>query len=373
MRFFRFLLLTIFFLLPGSLGAHEVRPAIATATLAEDGSFTLAISLNLEAVMAGIEPDHADTDDSQQAPAYDLLRSLAPDRLKAEFESFAPRFLSGVSFAPAGDAPALLQVEAIAVTAVADLDLPRLTDIVLAGRLPDGAQSVVWSYAPSFGDSVIRLQRAGSDGIFHSQYVAGGASDTIGLDGAGGQSRLEVFTDYVQLGFIHIVPRGLDHIFFVVGLFLLSTRLSTLLWQVTAFTLAHTVTLFMGVTGLITISPQIVEPLIAASIVFIAIENLFTTRLQAWRPLVVFGFGLLHGLGFAGVLEDIGLSGDHFLTGLIGFNIGVELGQLAVIAACFALVGWAMRRPDYRKLVAVPGSLAIAVVAAVWFTERVFA
>lgn len=368
----RALLLLLLLMLPGSLAAHEVRPAIATATVAEDGGFKLEITLNLEAVMAGIEPDHSDTNDSQQAPTYDRMRSLEPDRLRAEFEAFAPRFLAGVSLAPAGHSPAPLRIETIAVPPVGDLDLPRLTELVLAGRLPAGTQSVVWSYAPSFGDSVIRLKKSGAGELFHSAYVTGGTSDPIALDGAIEQGWLEVFTNYAELGFIHIVPKGADHIFFVVGLFLLSTRLSALLWQVTAFTLAHTVTLFLGVTGLVTISPQIVEPLIAASIVFIAVENLFTTRLHAWRPVVVFCFGLLHGLGFAGVLREIGLSANHFLTGLIAFNIGVELGQLAVIAACFALVGWAMRRPDYRKLVVVPGSLAIAVVAAIWFSERLF-
>lgn len=372
MRSLRPFLLLVFLLLPGSLAAHEVRPAIATATIAEDGSFIVEISLNLEAVMAGIEPDHADTDDSRQAPAYDHLRSLDPDRLKAEFESFAARFLAGISLAPPGHSPTPLRVETIAVPPAGDLVVPRLTEIVLAGRLPDGAQSVVWTYAPSFGDSVIRLKKAGADELFHSAYVTGGTSDPIALDGAVEQGWLEVFTEYAQLGFIHIVPKGIDHIFFVMGLFLLSTRLSALLWQVTAFTLAHTVTLFMGVTGLVAISPQIVEPLIAASIVFIAVENLFTTRLRAWRPVVVFCFGLLHGLGFAGVLQEIGLSANHFLTGLIAFNIGVEFGQLAVIAVCFALVGWAMRRPDYRRLVVIPGSLAIALTATVWFSERVF-
>ena len=367
------MLIVLLLLLPGSLAAHEVRPAIATATIAEDGGFIVRISLNLEAVMAGIEPGQADTDDSQQAPVYDRLRSLDPERLEAEFEAFASRFLAGVSLAPPGAALPPLGLETIAIPAAGDLAVPRLSEIVLSGRLPDGARSVVWSYAPSFGDSVIRLQWEGVDEIFHSAYVTAGASDAIRLDAAVKQSSLEVFANYARLGFIHIVPKGLDHILFVVGLFLLSTRLSALMWQVTAFTLAHTVTLFMGVTGLVTVPPQIVEPLIAASIVFIAVENLFTTRLHAWRPLVVFGFGLLHGLGFAGVLQEIGLSANHFLTGLIGFNIGVELGQLAVIAFCFGLVGWAMRRPDYRRLVAVPSSLAIAVIAAVWFSERLFA
>lgn len=367
------LLLILLLLAPGSLAAHEVRPAIATATVAEDGRFRVEISLNLEAVMAGIEPEHADTKDSRQAPVYDRLRSMDPDRLMAEFDGFAQRFLAGVSLAPAGAAPPSLAVEAIAVQPAGDLEAPRQTEIVLSGRLPEGTRSVIWSYAPSFGDSVIRLKRAGAEELFHSAYVTGGPSKPMTLSGAVEQSPISVFADYAELGFVHIIPKGLDHIVFVIGLFLLSTRFSALLWQVTAFTLAHTVTLFLGVTGLVAISPQIVEPLIAASIMFIAVENLFTTQLHSWRPAVVFCFGLLHGLGFAGVLQEIGLSADHFLTGLVAFNIGVELGQLAVIAACFVLVGWAMRRPDYRKLVVVPGSLAIAVIAAVWFSERAFA
>jgi hypothetical protein len=116
---------------------------------------------------------------------------------------------------------------------------------------------------------------------------------------------------------------------------------------------------------------SIVEPLIAASIVYICVENLFHQRLTRWRPVVVFGFGLLHGLGFASVLTDIGLSPGNFVAGLVGFNIGVELGQLAVLAACFLLVGlWFQRRDWYRRVIAIPASLLIAGVASYWFVER---
>ena len=103
-----------------------------------------------------------------------------------------------------------------------------------------------------------------------------------------------------------------------------------------------------------------------------AVENLFTDRLQRWRPAVVFAFGLLHGLGFAGVLSEVGLARAQFVTGLIGFNLGVELGQLAVIAACFLGVGlWFRHRHWYRRAIAMPASAAVALVAAFWFVERI--
>ena len=173
-------------------------------------------------------------------------------------------------------------------------------------------------------------------------------------------------------GFDHIVPKGLDHILFVIGLFLLSVRLGPLLWQVTSFTIAHSITLALGALGLVSISPDVVEPLIAASIVFVALENLATDRLKPWRPALVFGFGLLHGLGFASVLAEFGMPNAHFLTALVAFNVGVELGQFAVVAACYGLVGyWFGRRPWYRRAVVWPASLGIAAVAAFWFLERV--
>lgn len=181
----------------------------------------------------------------------------------------------------------------------------------------------------------------------------------------------EVFVNYIKLGFVHILPLGFDHILFVIGLFLFSPKLKPLLWQVSAFTLAHTITLALGASGLVRLAPSLVEPLIALSIVWIAVENLLHNGLNRWRLGVIFCFGLLHGFGFAGVLLDIGLSGAHFYSALLAFNVGVELGQLAVIALCFLVVGWMMAKPVYQGRVVAPASLVIALIGAYWMVERI--
>ncbi|MFN0135253.1 MAG: HupE/UreJ family protein, partial [Phycisphaerae bacterium] len=169
-----------------------------------------------------------------------------------------------------------------------------------------------------------------------------------------------------------ILPKGLDHILFVVGLFLLSNRMRPLLLQVSAFTIAHTVTLALSTYGVLRLPSSIVEPLIALSIAYVAIENLFTRELHVWRPALVFAFGLLHGMGFAGVLSELGLPEGEYVAALLSFNVGVELGQLAVILIAFVLVGWMRGRPDYRKFVVIPASTLIALIGLYWSVERAF-
>jgi hypothetical protein len=187
------------------------------------------------------------------------------------------------------------------------------------------------------------------------------------------KSRSEVIVEYIVLGFTHILPLGLDHILFVLGIFLLSLHLKPLLLQVTAFTVAHTITLALSLYGVIAVPASIVEPLIALSIVYVAVENITTSELKPWRVYVVFGFGLLHGMGFAGVLTELGLPSNEFVTALIAFNVGVELGQLAVIGGAFFAVGfWFRDKPWYRQRIVIPGSLGIAVMGAWWTVQRVF-
>ncbi len=187
-----------------------------------------------------------------------------------------------------------------------------------------------------------------------------------------GATAFQVFTRYVELGFLHILPRGLDHILFIIGLVLLSPRLLVLLGQISAFTVAHTVTLALGATGLVRLPAEIVEPLIAFSIVWIAIENLRPSEANRWRLGVIFGFGLLHGMGFADVLLGIGLDGAHFFSALLAFNIGVELGQLTIVIACLLLIAPFRNAPYYRPRIVVPASVAIALIAGYWVVERTF-
>ncbi len=175
---------------------------------------------------------------------------------------------------------------------------------------------------------------------------------------------------FIELGFTHILPKGLDHILFVLGLFLLSPKLKPLLWQVTAFTLAHSITLALAVLGIFALPGRVVEPLIALSIAVVAIENLFRSEVSPWRWVAVFGFGLIHGLGFAGVLSEVGLPREQIGVALLTFNIGVELGQLAVIAFAWAATKWCEDRVWYGPWVRRPACLLIALAGVVWTVER---
>jgi hypothetical protein len=178
---------------------------------------------------------------------------------------------------------------------------------------------------------------------------------------------------YVKLGYQHILPLGLDHILFVLSLFLLNPRLKSILWQATAFTVAHTVTLGLSMYHVIKPPSNIVEPLIALSILYVALENIFSPKLKASRIGVVFLFGLIHGMGFASALGELGLPATSYLTSLLMFNLGVELGQITVIAAAwFLLAKWFGNKPYYRKAIVIPLSVLISAVAAYWVIERLF-
>lgn len=177
---------------------------------------------------------------------------------------------------------------------------------------------------------------------------------------------------FVAAGVEHIIPSGLDHILFVLGLFFLSPRLKPLLLQVTAFTIAHSLTLALSVFGIVKLSPAIVEPIIALSITVVAVENLFAREVKPWRWAAVFVFGLFHGLGFASLIQDAGLPASQRLPALLGFNLGVEIGQLAVVLAAFAATAWCQQRPWYFQRVTVPVSVAIAGAGIVWTIQRIF-
>lgn len=178
---------------------------------------------------------------------------------------------------------------------------------------------------------------------------------------------------YLQLGFTHIIPLGFDHILFVLSLFLLSPKLKPVLWQATAFTVAHSITLGLAMFKVITPSPAIVEPIIALSIMYVALENIFSPSLKKSRIGIVFLFGLVHGMGFANALGSLGLPQNAYLTSLVMFNVGVELGQLAVILSAFFLFGkWFGNKTYYRKAVVIPLSVLITLMAGYWTIERLF-
>ncbi len=186
-------------------------------------------------------------------------------------------------------------------------------------------------------------------------------------------SKTDAALIYLALGFKHILPLGFDHILFVLSLFLLSPKLKPIIWQSTAFTVAHSVTLCLAAYNVINPPSRIIEPLIALSILYVAMENILSPRLKPSRIGIVFLFGLVHGLGFAGALAQMGLPKNAYFTSLIMFNVGVELGQLTIILlAWFLLAKWFANKPYYRSRVVIPLSACIAATAAFWTIQRIF-
>ena len=350
--------------------AHEIRPSITDLILAADGQVKVRIATNAEAWLAGIGPEYANSNDSPNAGQYDQLRASAPATLRAALQAFLPTLMDSMALTVDGEAVPLTPT-AIIVDEVGDIEVTRTTQLEFSGRLPANSQFIQWQWLDTLGANALRVSTPEQQDAYTAYLRPGDKSAAIPVSGVIAQSAGSIFRNYVVIGFEHILPKGVDHILFVVGLFLLSIRLKPLIWQISSFTVAHTVTLALGMLGIINLPASLVEPLIAASIVYVAIENLFSDQLSRWRPILVFLFGLLHGLGFASVLTDIGLASEHFALGLIAFNIGVELGQLTVIAACVVLLALPFgQQPWYRQRISIPGSLLIACIAGYWVLER---
>ena len=201
-----------------------------------------------------------------------------------------------------------------------------------------------------------------------------------------GASRWRQFGDYVKHGTWHIWI-GFDHILFLLSLLLPAVLVYTargwegrptfrgsfieVLKVVTAFTLAHSVTLTLATLGVVALPSRVVESAIAASVVLAALNNIWPV-FERRRAVVAFAFGLIHGFGFASVLLDLGLPQTALLLSLVGFNVGVELGQLAIVAVFLPLAFAARRTVAYRRVVLLGGSTLITLIALVWLFERVF-
>ncbi len=356
---------------PGRPRAHDLERTRVTLVFQADGSFSLDIANDPEWLLLRLEPFLEDYPDIPVRPSADRL--APPDR-DARLAALAPvmrdrivLFVDGREIQP----PTVAYVPPATPTAPDGTPTPGRYR--LEGRVPPDARLLRWFYGIVADPYPLIITRA--DGRTYTEWIGGTVwSRPIDLTGQFvPPTRWEIVTQYLALGFTHILPKGLDHILFVLGLFLLSTRLKPLLWQVTAFTVAHSITLGLSIYGVVALAPAIVEPLIALSIAYVAVENMITRQLHAWRVLVVFLFGLLHGLGFAGVLRELGLPRSEFLTALLAFNLGVECGQLAVITVA-ALALWPfIRRPWYRQAVVVPASMAIALAGAYWTVTRLVA
>ena len=370
-QFFNITILTLSFgLVPAYIvQSHEVLPSIADITL-DRKSINVEMRLTSEALLAEIDLQTAsDTSGAENEQEYDRLRLLEPEQLEIIFRQYWPELANKIHLRnAAADSDFELTLMEVRVDPVGDIELPRFSYASFSASRPD-LDPITFSWDKTLGAVIIRQQ--GIENGITEYLTSGQESPPIDDDSQPPKSAWLVFVEYIPVGFDHILPKGLDHVLFVLGLYFLSLKLSVLLWQITSFTLAHTVTLAAAALGLVSVPATLVEPLIAASIIFVAVENLFSKRLSKWRPFVIFAFGLLHGLGFASVLSAFGLPDKQFIPALIGFNIGVELGQLTVILIAFIILGyWFGKKAWFRARISIPASLLIAATGGWWFLER---
>ena len=325
----------------GLAHAHEIGTTRVSATFQESRTYDVEIVTDATALAEKLEVSPGSGFDEKFR-----------QRVKVAFDGTEVRPQISYSVEPAIDA-----LSAAAAT------------IHLTGQNPPNAQHFTWMFGWTFATYSLTAGSA-------AQWLEGGeTSAPLALASlAPPPGRMSTAWRYLRLGFTHIVPYGLDHMLFVLGIYLLSRRARSVLLQVSAFTVAHSITLGLSMYGVVAVSSKIVEPLIALSIAYVALENIFLSELKSWRVALVFAFGLLHGMGFAGALRELGLPRSEFITALLSFNIGVEAGQLTVIATAFVAVGWHWAHRDwYRSRVVVPASMLIACMAVYWTIQRLSA
>ncbi len=359
--------------------AHPTFSTSAVVTVKPDGLVT--ISVRHDALAFALNDTSANVAD---APMYELLKG-SDGAMSEAFDQARDRF-SRLCVLAADGGRIDLNITAFPSTQAVrawqrefpDRRLPVKMDVEATARLPAAARRVSIRFPEVLGELIVTFDLPGKEPVTlplrageASPELAVGAEPATGRREQAPVSLAGVLWRYAALGFTHIIPQGPDHALFVLGLFLLVPRIATVLWQITAFTVAHTITLTLSSLHIIGMPSSIVEPAIAVTIAFIGVENLCTTKVQPWRPAVAFAFGLVHGLGVATAFNEAGFPPGKLVSSLAAFTVGVEGGHVVVLAAAFLTLGWWRNKPWYRKRVVIPLSLLIAIIAVFWIVQRV--
>jgi hypothetical protein len=319
----------------------------------------------------------------QPAAYYPLTQSSAETQ-RAAVERALPLIREALEF-HAGDTRLELELQgfslpALPESAYADPAQDKAAVLRFTAKLPATPAPLVMvvPYGARVHHPVLFAAGSPAAGVLARSWVEEGPSEAFEWAAfAGGVARAPNapwyvdFRTYLRLGFRHIFPQGLDHMLFVLALFFLGLEWRKLIAQTTVFTIAHATTLFLSRYGVISLPGKYVEPLIAFSIACIALENIWRPKLGPARLALVFAFGLVHGLGFAGSLAEVEFPRDQFLLALLGFNLGVDFGQLFVIALAFLAVGWFRNKPWFRARIMIPCCAAIAATGLFWTIQRI--
>ena len=365
---FTFIFLNFF----NHLSAHEIKPAIVEFNKVKN-QINIVLKFNAEAFLANIDAsDYKETINFSNSIKYSELRLLPGETLKEKVFESRDQIINSI-FIKTSKKQLNLKLVEINVLEEKNIEKVRFTKVYLKTEIKFIETPITFSAKKIFGPLIFKnFSNIDTDTQKpQSQWIKPGNQT----------NQIEIIkekTNFPNLlisgiwnGILHIIPYGFDHILFVLGLFFFSYKLKPLLIQVTTFTIAHSITLILGGLGYVTISPVIVEAIIAASIIWIGVENLFRKSMNISRIGVIFCFGLLHGLGFASMFKLIGLEGTDYFLNLLSFNVGIELGQIITLLPLIILIPLFNRLSWYRILIAIPASIIIALFGADMFIDRV--
>ena len=364
----------ILFFFSSTINSHEIKPAIVDLIIA-DGQASIDFKINAEQILSGVDASqYQDTNDAPQAELYDQFREKNEEELKQDIQQNWNLFQDQITIN--GLEGSSLSLVDLMIDQDVNPEYPRDTN--LKTEAPLNQNEITIQFATELGPVVIRqFEDISKENMIFSTYLQPGEISAE-LSPLSQATMSQTIIEYIILGMEHIVPKGLDHILFIFGVFFFAVKLKPLLWQVTMFTLAHSLTLILASLKLVFIPASIIEPLIALSIGYVAFENIFQrqdkfrSNSNIIRYAVIFFFGLIHGLGFAFVLEDIGLPTGQLILSLLSFNIGVEIAQIGLVVLAYLLMFYPSKQLWYRKVIQIPCSLVIGLIGIYWFFERVF-
>jgi len=362
------ILLVIFY----SIRADVLKPALVEITFFDKNKLEITFDLNLEAILSGISTNYKNTKGAPNSDKYNEFRRLEEQKLKNIFINNQEKFLESISL-KINDTKVKLNLKSIYVDIVGYTSRGRKSTITYEATLNNPPKTLIWRYNEKYGDNAFRYRAYKKNEYTWSQWSwlrGNNSSEKIVLKHRVDKSKFDIFIHFIKLGFLHVIPLGFDHILFIVGMALSSVTLRQLLILVTSFTLAHSITLGLSTLDIINISSSIIEPLIAFSIAYIAIENLIMKQSIKRKTIVVFSFGLLHGLGFASMLKTFDMVKSNFLATLAGFNIGVEIAQISIILGVLFTIFLVKKYSSFYKLYINTISISIAITALYWTMQR---
>ncbi len=365
---FTFVFLNFFY----NLSAHEIKPAIVEFNKVKN-QINIVLKFNAEAFLANIDAsDYKETINFSNSIKYSELRLLPREILKEKVFESRDQIINSI-FIKTSKKQLNLKLVEINVLEEKNIEKVRFTKVYLKTEIKFIETPITFSAKKIFGPLIFKNFSnidKNTDKPQSQWLKPGNQTSNLGIlqikNNTTNFSILGIWN-----GILQIILYGFDHILFILGLFFFSHKLKPLLIQVTTFTIAHSITLIFGGLGYITISPLIIEVIIAASIIWIGFENLFRKKMKVSRLGVIFTFGLIHGLGFASMFKPKGLEGTDYYLNLLSFNIGIELGLLITLLPLIILIPLFNRLTWYRILIAMPASIIIALFGVEMFINRI--